>query len=80
MEVRDGAHGYAELIDKFCGKTFPPIIMSKDQYLWLRFHSDDTLEYQGFKGVFEHIKNPREYLYFGCLPYLIYVALKTFSH
>ncbi|XP_045619328.1 neuropilin and tolloid-like protein 1 [Procambarus clarkii] len=57
LEVRDGAHGYSDLIDKYCGSKFPPIITSKDRHLWLRFKSDETIEYKGFRAVYQFIKN-----------------------
>lgn len=28
--------------------------------MWLRFHSDDNIEYEGFEGVFEFIDRPRK--------------------
>lgn len=57
LEVRDGAHGYSDLMGRFCGDNFPPIITSKDRYLWLKFISDDTIEYRGFRAVFSYIEN-----------------------
>lgn len=48
LEVRDGEHGYAFPLGKFCGETFPKQIWSSGPYLWLKFHSDDTIEYEGF--------------------------------
>ncbi|XP_037789988.1 neuropilin and tolloid-like protein 2 [Penaeus monodon] len=57
LGVRDGAHGYSDLMGRFCGGTFPPIITSKDRYLWLKFISDDTIEYSGFRAVFSYIEN-----------------------
>lgn len=58
LEVRDGAHGYSDLKGRYCGKEFPPIITSKDRYLWLRFHSDETVQYEGFRAVYTFVKNP----------------------
>lgn len=55
LEIRDGAHGYSDLMGRYCGNTFPPIITSQDRYLWLRFRSDETLEYKGFRAVYEFI-------------------------
>ncbi|KAK7068343.1 Neuropilin and tolloid-like protein 2 [Halocaridina rubra] len=57
LEIRDGAHGYSDLIDKFCGASFPQLITSKDQNLWLRFSSDENIEYRGFRAVYQYIKN-----------------------
>ncbi|GBP49802.1 Neuropilin and tolloid-like protein 2 [Eumeta japonica] len=47
--IRDGMHGYSMLINRYCGNNFPPRIQSTGPYLWLKFHSDDTIEYEGFK-------------------------------
>ena len=63
LEIRDGAHGYADLLGTYCGDNFPPMITSKDRFLWLRFHSDESLEYHGFKGVYYFIENTRKYSY-----------------
>ncbi|KAK9753034.1 CUB domain [Popillia japonica] len=58
LEVRDGAHGYDELRGTFCGSQFPPIITSSDRHLWLRFKTDENVEYDGFKIVYEFIPRP----------------------
>lgn len=58
LEVRDGAHGYSPLRGRFCGQAFPPILTSTDRYLWLRFHSDDNIEYGGFKAVYRAVPRP----------------------
>ncbi|XP_042234472.1 neuropilin and tolloid-like protein 2 [Homarus americanus] len=60
LEVRDGAHGYSDLKGRYCGHDFPPIITSKDSHLWLRFTSDETIEYKGFKAVYQYIENTGE--------------------
>lgn len=58
LEIRDGAHGFSNPLGQFCGHEFPPIITSKDRYLWLHFHSDDNIEYSGFTAVYESIEKP----------------------
>lgn len=58
LEVRDGQHGYANLLGNFCGTNFPPEITSKTRYLWLRFHSDESIEGKGFRAVWSMI--PRQ--------------------
>uniref|UniRef100_A0A0P4W3C7 CUB domain-containing protein n=2 Tax=Scylla olivacea TaxID=85551 RepID=A0A0P4W3C7_SCYOL len=58
LEVRDGAHGYSDLQGKYCGEDFPPIITSKGRYLWLRFTSDENIQYKGFRAVYSFMKNP----------------------
>ncbi|PSN57420.1 Neuropilin and tolloid-like protein 2, partial [Blattella germanica] len=47
LEIRDGGHGFDRLIGRYCGTTFPPMIVSTTRYLWLRFVSDDTIEGAG---------------------------------
>ncbi|XP_053618177.1 uncharacterized protein LOC128679766 [Plodia interpunctella] len=53
LEIRDGLRGYAPLLGgkKLCGQQFPRPILTTGPYAWLKFHSDDTIEYEGF-----HIK------------------------
>jgi len=64
LEIRDGDQGYSTEIGKFCGSDFPPIITSSGRSLWLRFVSDGTIEYSGFKAVYQFIPNPLETLPF----------------
>ncbi|XP_045505599.1 neuropilin and tolloid-like protein 1 [Colias croceus] len=49
LEIRDGLKGYAKLIDKVCGEAFPRQIRTTGPNAWLKFHSDDTIEYEGFR-------------------------------
>ncbi|XP_034950672.1 uncharacterized protein Neto [Chelonus insularis] len=58
LEVRDGQHGFSTPIGNYCDKNFPPEITSKSRYLWLRFHSDETIEYKGFKAVWSMVPRP----------------------
>ncbi|KAG7213649.1 hypothetical protein KM043_002895 [Ampulex compressa] len=58
LEVRDGQHGYSNLLGSFCGTDFPPEITSKTRYLWLRFRSDENIEGKGFKAVWSMIPRP----------------------
>ncbi|XP_037724123.1 uncharacterized protein LOC119556215 [Drosophila subpulchrella] len=60
LEIRDGQYGFSTLIGKFCGTDFPPEITSKERYLWLHFHSDETIEYTGFSAVYEYLDRNRE--------------------
>lgn len=56
LEIRDGAYGYSSPLAKLCGPDFPRDIISNDRYLFLRFVSDDSIEYQGFRAVYSFIK------------------------
>lgn len=58
LEIRDGAHGFSTLIGKYCGTTYPPMITSKERFLWLHFHSDENIEYSGFVVVYEYVPRP----------------------
>ncbi|XP_077302836.1 neuropilin and tolloid-like isoform X2 [Arctopsyche grandis] len=58
LEIRDGPHGYSTLLGKYCGKDFPPMLTSQGRHLWLRFHSDENIEYSGFTAVYEFIPKP----------------------
>ncbi|XP_017773615.1 PREDICTED: neuropilin and tolloid-like protein 2 isoform X2 [Nicrophorus vespilloides] len=59
LEVRDGAHGYNNLMmQPFCGFDFPPMLTSSDRHLWIHFRSDENIEYRGFKAVYEFVPRP----------------------
>lgn len=58
LEIRDGAHGYSNLVGKFCGNKHPPPITSSDRYLWLRFVSDENIQYLGFRAVYWFVPRP----------------------
>ncbi|XP_047035217.1 uncharacterized protein LOC124641232 [Helicoverpa zea] len=49
LEIRDGYYAYADLLGRFCGQAFPRTLKTKGPNVWLKFHSDDTIEYEGFK-------------------------------
>ncbi|XP_022236980.1 neuropilin and tolloid-like protein 2, partial [Limulus polyphemus] len=53
LEILDGPYGYSNLLGRYCGATFPPLTQSSGRYLWLKFHSDDSIEYVGFRAVFK---------------------------
>lgn len=59
-QIRDGQYGFSNLIGKYCGTDFPPEITSKERYLWLHFHSDESIEYSGFTAVYEFIDRNRD--------------------
>ncbi|XP_076373643.1 neuropilin and tolloid-like protein 2 [Tachypleus tridentatus] len=53
LEILDGPYGYSNLLGRYCGATYPPLTQSSGRYLWLKFHSDDSIEYLGFKAVYQ---------------------------
>ena len=56
LELRDGPFGYSPLLGRYCGRQFPPLTLSSSRYLWIRFKSDETIEYKGFRAVYEFFK------------------------
>ncbi|CAH0717621.1 unnamed protein product, partial [Brenthis ino] len=61
LEIRDGSRGYAKLLAKVCGEAFPRQITTSGPYAWLKFHSDDTIEYEGFQINYKFIQTSRSY-------------------
>lgn len=76
LEIRDGSYGYSPRLDMYCGHSFPPQIRSSGSSLWLRFKSDDSIEYKGFRAVywFEKRKNiskcTKNHVYF-----IVYISI-----
>ena len=64
LEIRDGAYGYSTPLGKLCGPEFPSDITSNDRYLFLRFVSDDSIEYQGFRAVYSFIRMKSKFIPF----------------
>lgn len=58
LEVRDGGFEYSPLKGIYCGNNFPPIITSSNQELWLKFTSDENIEYRGFRAFYSFIVDP----------------------
>lgn len=58
LQIHDGYHGFSKSLGKFCGTDFPPIIYSSDRYLWLHFHADENIEYEGFQAEYKFIPKP----------------------
>uniref|UniRef100_A0A8C1I6Q0 Cubilin (intrinsic factor-cobalamin receptor) n=1 Tax=Cyprinus carpio TaxID=7962 RepID=A0A8C1I6Q0_CYPCA len=50
LEIRDGGYETSPLIGKYCGTNGPPIIVSHSNRLWLKFRSDHSLSYRGFRA------------------------------
>lgn len=65
LEVRDGAHGYSAMRGRFCGHQFPEQIISTGSDLWLRFTSDENIEYRGFRAVYWFEKRNISKFYFS---------------
>ena len=54
IELRDGPFGYSKFVARFCGEGFPVSIQTESRYLWARFKTDDMVQYDGFKAVYEY--------------------------
>lgn len=57
FEVRDGPFGYSPLLGRYCGGKSPLILISTTRYVWLGFHSDDTVEAGGFRISYQYLAN-----------------------
>ncbi|GIX70746.1 neuropilin and tolloid-like protein 2 [Caerostris darwini] len=61
LEVHDGPHGYSPQIgSRYCGGEFPKQMLSSKRYMWLQFTSDESIEYEGFRAVYDFIKLPNQ--------------------
>ncbi|XP_053402482.1 neuropilin and tolloid-like protein 1 isoform X2 [Mercenaria mercenaria] len=54
IELRDGPFGYSKFIARFCGEGFPVTIHTESRFLWARFASDDLVQFDGFRAVYEY--------------------------
>ncbi|XP_064467600.1 neuropilin and tolloid-like protein 1 [Ornithodoros turicata] len=59
LEIHNGAYAYSPLEAKLCGDTFPKTIHSEGRELWLKFVSDASIEYTGFKAVYSFSPAPK---------------------
>ena len=44
---------------KHCGNKFPERVVSSGRALWMRFESDSTIQYRGFRAAYTYIENPK---------------------
>ncbi|KAJ2938896.1 hypothetical protein O0L34_g17706 [Tuta absoluta] len=72
LEIRNGQYGFSKLMGKFCGTVFPPTLTSTGPFMWLKFKSDDTIEYEGFTIKVEFISSTDSYR----IPSECYMQLK----
>ncbi|CAJ0944435.1 unnamed protein product, partial [Mesorhabditis belari] len=57
VEFRDGRYGFSRLIGRFCGNEIPrEEIRAITGFLWIRFHSDEFLQYKGFHASYEMVR------------------------
>jgi hypothetical protein len=58
VEIRDGRYGFSPLIGRFCGMSMPrAVVRAVSGYMWMRFHSDDILEYAGFQAEYDFVRS-----------------------
>jgi cubilin len=50
LEMRDGPGPYSQLLGKFCGNAVPPPILSSTNFMWIRFVSDSSYNFPGFRA------------------------------
>ena len=55
LEIRDGAHGYSPVLARYCGQHYPPVITSSERHLWMRFRSDENVQYRGFRAIYNFL-------------------------
>ncbi|ELU00391.1 hypothetical protein CAPTEDRAFT_221124 [Capitella teleta] len=52
VEIFDGRDSSAPRFGRFCGNMIPPEFVSTGRYLTIRFKTDDTINWKGFKAAF----------------------------
>ncbi|XP_053618400.1 uncharacterized protein LOC128679918 isoform X2 [Plodia interpunctella] len=64
LEIRDGTRGYGTLLggNKLCGQQFPGPINTTGPHAWLKFHSDETIENEGFRIKVTEIQSAKSYV------------------
>uniref|UniRef100_A0A673JSX7 CUB domain-containing protein n=1 Tax=Sinocyclocheilus rhinocerous TaxID=307959 RepID=A0A673JSX7_9TELE len=67
LEIRDGGYETSPLIGKYCGTNGPPIIVSHSNRLWLKFRSDHSLTYRGFKAHWDGTQTGMHFLLCTCV-------------
>ena len=61
MEIRDGRYGYSRLIGRYCDSN--PLVLpleSSGKELWIKFNTDESIQHDGFKIVYEFKKFTRD--------------------
>lgn len=53
IQTTVGSSGRIRPIGRFCGKKMPPLISNKNGELWIKFHSDGTVQRKGFAAKYQ---------------------------
>ena len=54
------------LLGSYCGTLHPDVIYSRGKYLYVKFHSDSTKTYKGFRLHYTAVKKGRDMKYCTC--------------
>ena len=55
LKFYDGMNDTSNLIGSYCGTTHPEVIYSTGQYLYVKFHTDNMINYKGFNFSFKAV-------------------------
>ncbi|XP_067869413.1 cubilin isoform X2 [Heterodontus francisci] len=53
VEIRNGGYETSPLVGQYCGTKAPPLIISHSNRLWIKFKSDNTLQYRAFMAQWD---------------------------
>jgi len=53
LQIRNGVSADAQLVGRYCGSTAPAPIQSTGSSLWLKFTTDASVSYHGFRATYE---------------------------
>ena len=56
LKFYDGMNDMSSLLGSYCGATYPEVIYSTGQYLYVKFHTGMMIHYKGFNFSFTAVK------------------------
>ena len=56
LKFYDGMNEKSSLLGSYCGTTHPEVIYSTGQYLYVKFQTDNMVNYKGFNLSFTAVK------------------------
>ena len=60
----DGTNETSSLLGSYCGTIHPEVIYSTGQYLYVKFVTDNMIQYSGFKFSFKAVKEGTVFQWF----------------
>ncbi|CAL8142101.1 unnamed protein product [Orchesella dallaii] len=48
LEIRDGPGPFGQLLSKRCGSLIPSPVISSQNFIWIRFQTDESISFAGF--------------------------------